>query len=288
MNRKLAVVIGASGLLMTTTIYAATATTTAQPSAAATAANVQVAAPQATTSAANNAPSASAQTATSPAAPPADLDPNSGAATLSDLDKLSYSIGTDLGKNIKRQGIDINPDMLSQGLHDSLADKPLLISDKDTVDILAKFQKDLMQKHTQEFSNMSKENKEKGESFLTQNKLKSGVIVLASGLQYKIITPGKGPKPTKDDTVTVDYTGKLINGNVFDSTDKTGKPASFKVSQVIPGWTEALQLMPTGSVWEVYIPSNLAYGERSVGGVIGPNETLVFTVHLISIDKPKT
>ena len=110
---------------------------------------------------------------------------------------------------------------------------------------------------------------------------------MASGLQYKIIQSGTGVKPSKDDTVTVDYTGQLIDGQVFDSSEKTGKPATFKVSQVIPGWTEVLQLMPAGSTWEVYIPSALAYGPRSVGGPIGPNETLVFKIHLISVQKVK-
>lgn len=110
-------------------------------------------------------------------------------------------------------------------------------------------------------------------------------MTLPSGLQYKIIEKGNGAKPTKEDTVTVEYTGRLIDGQVFDSTDKTGKPATFKVSQVIPGWTEALQLMPAGSVWEVYVPASLAYGPRSVGGPIGPNETLIFKIHLISVKK---
>ena len=104
-------------------------------------------------------------------------------------------------------------------------------------------------------------------------------------MQYKIITPGKGAKPAKEDEVTVEYTGKLIDGTVFDSTDKAGKPATFKVTQVIPGWTEALQLMPAGSTWEIYVPANLAYGARNVGGPIGPNETLIFNVHLISVKK---
>ena len=152
-------------------------------------------------------------------------------------------------------------------------------------DILSKFQKDIMEKRAAETNKKASENKEKGLAFLAENKKKPGVVSLPSGLQYKIITPGTGLKPTKEDFVTVEYTGHLINGDVFDSTEKTGKPATFKLSQVIPGWTEALQLMPAGSTWEVYIPSNLAYGERNVGGAIGPNETLVFNVHLIEVKK---
>ena len=109
------------------------------------------------------------------------------------------------------------------------------------------------------------------------------MVSLPSGLQYKIIKTGTGVKPTKEDMVTVEYTGRLLNGEVFDSTEKTGKPVSFKLTQVIPGWTEALQLMPAGSTWEVYIPAKLAYGSRNVGGSIGPNETLIFNVHLIEV-----
>ncbi|TAL61510.1 MAG: FKBP-type peptidyl-prolyl cis-trans isomerase, partial [Legionella sp.] len=148
-----------------------------------------------------------------------------------------------------------------------------------------KFQKDLMAKRTSEFNKKSEENKTKGETFMSANKSKEGVVALPSGLQYKIIETGTGAKPGKSDTVTVEYTGHLIDGTVFDSTDKTGKPATFQVSQVIPGWTEALQLMPAGSTWEIYVPSNLAYGPRSVGGPIGPNETLIFKIHLISVKK---
>ena len=122
-------------------------------------------------------------------------------------------------------------------------------------------------------------------TFLKENKSKPGVVSLPSGLQYKIVTAGTGVKPTKEDTVTVEYTGRLLNGDVFDSTEKAGKPVSFKLTQVIPGWTEALQLMPAGSTWEVYIPSKLAYGSRNVGGAIGPNETLIFNVHLIDVKK---
>ena len=120
---------------------------------------------------------------------------------------------------------------------------------------------------------------------MSENKNKPGVVALPSGLQYKVVETGHGAKPSKNDTVTVEYTGRLINGTVFDSTEKAGKPATFKVSQVIPGWTEALQLMPAGSTWEIYVPANLAYGPRSVGGPIGPNETLIFKVHLISVKK---
>jgi len=202
-----------------------------------------------------------------------------------DMDKLSYSIGTDLGKNFKRQGIEINPPMMAKGIQDGMAGGALLLTEQQMKDVLNQFQKELMAKRTAEFTKKADENKVKGEAFLTQNKSKPGVVTLPSGLQYKIVQSATGAKPGKEDTVTVEYTGKTIAGEVFDSTDKAGKPATFKLSQVIPGWTEALQLMPAGSTWEVYVPANLAYGSRSVGGPIGPNETLVFNIHLISVKK---
>lgn len=202
-----------------------------------------------------------------------------------DTDKLSYSIGTDLGKNFKRQGIDINANMMAKGIQDGMSGGPLLLTEQQMKDVLNSFQKQLMAKRTAEFNKKADENKAAGTAFLAQNKTKQGVVTLADGLQYKIIKAGTGEKPAKDDTVTVEYTGKLINGEVFDSTEKAGKPATFKLSQVIPGWTEALQLMPAGSTWEVYVPSDLAYGARSVGGPIGPNETLIFQIHLISVKK---
>ncbi|KTC66238.1 macrophage infectivity potentiator (Mip) (plasmid) [Legionella adelaidensis] len=202
-----------------------------------------------------------------------------------EMDKLSYSIGTDLGKNFKRQGIDINPDMMAKGLKDGMNGGTLLLTDDQMKEVLNKFQKDLMAKRTAEFNKKAEQNKTKGESFLKENKQKQGVVTLPSGLQYKIITAGNGEKPNKEDTVTVEYTGRLIDGEVFDSTERTGKPATFNLSQVIPGWTEALQLMPAGSTWEIYVPADLAYGTRSVGGPIGPNETLIFNIHLISVKK---
>ncbi|HCU6012702.1 TPA: macrophage infectivity potentiator Mip [Legionella pneumophila] len=202
-----------------------------------------------------------------------------------DKDKLSYSIGADLGKNFKNQGIDVNPEAMAKGMQDAMSGAQLALTEQQMKDVLNKFQKDLMTKRTAEFNKKADENKVKGEAFLTENKNKPGVVVLPSGLQYKVINAGNGVKPGKSDTVTVEYTGRLIDGTVFDSTEKTGKPATFQVSQVIPGWTEALQLMPAGSTWEIYVPSGLAYGPRSVGGPIGPNETLIFKIHLISVKK---
>ena len=200
-------------------------------------------------------------------------------------DKVSYSIGSDLGKNLKRQGITINPAVFAKGMEDGMRGGPLLMSEQEMKQVLSDFEKDMMNKRASEFNQKAEENKVKGETFLKENKTKEGVVTLPSGLQYKIIKAGTGVKPTKEDTVTVEYTGRLLNGDVFDSTEKAGKPVSFKLNQVIPGWTEALQLMPAGSTWEVYIPAKLAYGSRNVGGSIGPNETLIFNVHLIDVKK---
>lgn len=131
--------------------------------------------------------------------------------------------------------------------------------------------------------NLAEQNKRAGEAFLATNKNMPGVVATKSGLEYKILEAGKGPKPTKDDIVTVDYEGKLINGHIFDSSYQRGQPATFPLSQVIDGWQEGLQMMQTGATWELFIPSKLAYGESGAPGAIGPNETLIFKVHLIAI-----
>lgn len=210
---------------------------------------------------------------------------SASAALSSEEDKLSYTIGADIGSNFHAQGIKVKPDVFLQGLEDGLEGKQLQMSDKDMQAVLKQFQSEMMAKKMAEMKDMAAKNKKEGEAFFAENKKKTGVVTLPDGLQYKVLEAGKGAKPSKTDSVTVEYTGKLINGTVFDSTEKTGKPVTFKVNQVIPGWTQALQLMPAGSTWEVYIPSSLAYGERGVGGPIGPNEALIFKIHLVSVKK---
>lgn len=206
------------------------------------------------------------------------------AAPLStDKDKLSYTIGADLGKNLKSQGIEINTQAFTNGLVDATSGKSLQMSDEQMKQTLRSFQQQLIAKKLAKYKKAAEENKKVGEAFLEKNKAKKGVKTTKSGLQYLILKPGTGKKPTKEDEVTVEYTGKLLNGTVFDSTEKTGKPATFKLTQVIPGWTEALQLMKEGATWEVYVPADLAYGARGVGGPIGPNETLIFKIHLIAV-----
>ena len=213
---------------------------------------------------------------------------SAGNVTLKDQkDKVSYSIGMDIGNNLKRQSIDINTDILSQGLKDSYSGSKPLMTEKEMRETLISFQKGMMEKRMAKMKELGEKNKKEGEAFLAANKKKKGVVTTASGLQYKIITEGKGKKPKADDTVTVNYKGTLIDGTVFDSSYKRGQSATFPVKGVIPGWTEALQLMPVGSKWELFIPSNLAYGERGAGNVIGPDATLIFEVELLSIGKPQ-
>jgi FKBP-type peptidyl-prolyl cis-trans isomerase FklB len=201
-------------------------------------------------------------------------------------DKASYAIGLNIGKSMKRDGVDVNADLLLKGMKDALADAKPLLTDEEMQQVLTTLQNEV-RKHQQEvYQEALKKNKEEGDAFLEANKAKPDVVTLPSGLQYKILQAGDGPKPTATDTVNCNYRGTLINGTEFDSSYKTGKPAQFAVSRVIKGWTEALQLMPVGSKWELYIPPSLAYGERGGGATIGPDSTLIFQVELVSI-QPK-
>jgi len=202
-------------------------------------------------------------------------------------DKVSYTIGVDLGQNFKRQGININAEMVTQGIIDSFSGAELKMTKKEMEEALIGFQKELISERAEEHKMLSEGNKEKGEAFLKENKQKPGVVALPSGLQYKIINPGSGTKPTLNDQVQVNYEGKLINGEVFDSSYARKQPATFKLTDVIPGWSEALQMMKPGATWELFIPPKLAYGEHGLGGPIGPNETLIFKVELISVSKVK-
>jgi len=207
-------------------------------------------------------------------------------------DKVSYTIGLDMGNSLKKQAIDVDPKVLARGLKDALSGaKPLMTEQeiKDTIavlrdDLMAK-QKEQMAKQQEEMKALGEKNKKEGDTFLAENSKKEGVKTLQSGLQYKVITEGKGKKPKATDSVTVNYRGTLINGTEFDSSIKRGQPATFPVNGVIPGWTEALQLMKEGSKWELVIPPSLAYKEQG-GGPIGPNAVLVFEVELISVNEP--
>jgi len=199
-------------------------------------------------------------------------------------DKISYIIGMDAGKNLKVQSIDVDPDIFMKGFKDALSGNKSLLSDDIIKESMAVFQDEIMKKHEDELKKAAAQNKKEGEAFLAENKKKEGVVTLASGLQYKVIKEGDGKSPKETDTVTVNYQGTFIDGTEFDSSYKRNQPATFQVNGVIPGWTEALQLMKAGSKWQLYIPAGLAYGEQGAGRVIGPNATLIFDVELLSID----
>jgi len=194
-------------------------------------------------------------------------------------DKLSYALGTSIAGNVKSQGVDtINYNLLAKAFEDVYTGAKPLLSAEEANAFLNQYFGELQK------AKLGK-NKELGEKFLAENKKKPGVFTLPSGLQYQIITDGTGPKPLATDKVKTHYHGTLIDGTVFDSSVQRGEPASFPVNGVIQGWQEALQLMPVGSKWKLFVPSNLAYGERGAGEKIGPNTALVFEVELISIEK---
>lgn len=198
-------------------------------------------------------------------------------------DSVSYVIGADIGKNFKTNGIDIDLDLMMLGLQDALAGSDTLFSAAEVQTIITKFQQDLQKSQTERSAQESSENIEKGKAFLMDNKSKDGVKTTESGLQYKVLREGEGAKPTALNTVKVNYEGKLIDGTIFDSSYERGEPISFRLDQVIKGWTEGLQLMSVGSMYELYIPSELGYGDRSIPG-IPAGSVLVFKVELLGIE----
>ncbi len=207
----------------------------------------------------------------------------SEAAVKADMDKVSYIIGLWFGKDMKNQEINLNTDAFLKGYKDTMSDAKPALSEEEIQQIMTVFRGELDAKKEAQVKKLFEESKAKEAAFLAENQKKEGVQVLPSGLQYKVVKDGNGKKPTSNDQVTVNYRGSLIDGKEFDSSYKRNEPATFPVGGVIPGWTQALQLMKTGSKWEIYIPSKLAYGEAGVGEVIPPNSTLVFEVELLSI-----
>jgi len=197
-------------------------------------------------------------------------------------EKFSYALGMNIGSNLRRQSVPVDPDILLRGLKDSLAGNQTLLTEEEERTVIMEVQADIRKQMQEKLKAEGDANKKDGEAFLAANKAKEGVVTLRSGLQYKILQAGTGPKPTATDSVTVNYRGTLINGTEFDSSYKRGQPATFPVNGVIKGWTEALQLMPVGSKWQLVIPSDLAYGERGPSE-IGPNSTLIFEVELLKI-----
>jgi FKBP-type peptidyl-prolyl cis-trans isomerase len=192
-------------------------------------------------------------------------------------------VGLSVGKSLQRESIDVDPSIVEQGIKDALAGGKTLMTDEEAKAAMATLRAAAQKNQEAKMAQAGDANKKEGDAFLAANKTKEGVVTLPSGLQYKILTAGTGAKPTAADTVICNYKGTLINGKEFDASSKHGGPATFPVSGVIKGWTEALQLMPVGSKWQLFIPPDLAYGQRGAGGDIGPGATLIFEVELVSI-----
>ena len=214
------------------------------------------------------------------------------AVLKTDKDKRSYAIGLNIGAKVanelKAGGVDMDSAVLARGIRDSLTGAKHLMTDEEVKATLTALEAELREKARADYETMAAANKKQGDDFLTANKSKEGVQTLPSGLQYKVLKAGAGPKPAGTDKVSCNYKGTFLDGKEFDSSEKHGgKPVTFGVSEVIKGWTEALQLMPVGSKWQLFVPSDLAYGPRGAGQEIGPNTALIFEVELVSIE-PKT
>lgn len=237
-----------------------------------------------------------AQQGAAPKAPPTENLPAGGAAApaaspLKSLkERSSYAIGADIGHGLKEQKLDLDPALLARGIADSLAGNKSLMSDKEIHETMVELQKlvDAQHKEAQakiaeQTKKLGEKNKAEGTAFLAENKKREGVKTLASGLQYKVLKEGKGATPKPTDNVTTNYRGKFLDGTEFDSSYSRGEPAVFPVNRVIPGWTEALQLMKEGDKWQLFVPSDLAYGPRGFGNDIPPNATLVFEIELLKV-----
>jgi FKBP-type peptidyl-prolyl cis-trans isomerase len=220
-------------------------------------------------------------TAAKPAAP--------GAALTTAKQKASYALGMNVGTGMRKQGLNDKVDsaLVARGLRDALSGSKTAMTEDEMKTAIQALANEVRSAQEAKAKEAGAGNRKEGDAFLAANKAKEGVKTTADGLQYKVLTEGNGPKPTANDTVTVNYRGTLLNGKEFDSSYKRGQPASFPVGGVIKGWTEALQLMPVGSKYQLFIPPDLAYGDRGAGGDIGPGETLIFEVELLSIGEQK-
>jgi len=226
--------------------------------------------------------SSSAAPATKTEQEPAAKNPDS-LELKTEKDKASYALGMNIGQGLKKQTDNLDPAIVQRGMKDALSGNKMLMTEDEAKSAWTTFQVSMRKKQEQEALQLADTNKKEGDAFLAENKTKTGVVTLPSGLQYKILTEGTGPKPAATDSVVCNYKGTLLDGTEFDSSAKHGGPATFPVSGVIKGWTEALQLMAVGSKWELFVPADLAYGQRGAGAGIGPNSTLIFEVELVSI-----
>ncbi len=204
-----------------------------------------------------------------------------------DREKQSYAMGMNLGTGLHRNGITLDPALVARGLKDAQSGAKTAMTEDEARAALGQLQNSVRGKLEEKAKQEGAANRKTGDAFLAANKTKEGVVTLPDGLQYKILTAGNGPKPTASDTVTCNYRGTLINGTEFDSSYKRGQPASFPLGNVIKGWTEALQMMPVGSKWQLFIPPDMAYGDHPPSREIAPGSTLIFEVELLSIGEPK-
>ena len=223
------------------------------------------------------------QQATAPKSPQATSKPKPPFTLKTQKDKASYAMGMNVGTGLRKQSIDIDPAIMARGLRDAFSNGKTLLTEEEARTVLTQLQSDMRKKQQELAQEAGEANKKQGLAFLEANKTKEGVVALPSGLQYKVLQEGTGPKPTATDSVICNYRGTLLDNTEFDSSYKRGQPATFPVTGVIKGWTEALQLMPVGSKWQLFVPAELAYGEHGAGGQIGPNSTLIFEVELLSI-----
>jgi FKBP-type peptidyl-prolyl cis-trans isomerase FklB len=210
--------------------------------------------------------------------------PAPGSAALKDpTAQSSYAFGLNLGANLRRAGVSVDPALLAKGLQDALSGATPALTDDEVHQALMRLQAQVQAGRAQQAAQAAETNKTEGQAFLKANQSKPGIVTLPSGLEYQVLTQGTGPKPKATDSVICNYTGTLLDGTQFDSSARHGGPATFPVEGVIKGWTEALQLMPAGSKWRIFVPSDLAYGPQGAGQDIGPNAVLVFEIELVSV-----
>lgn len=217
-----------------------------------------------------------------PAAPLAAESPAEGLTT--EKERVSYAIGLNLGLGMARQGMDLDVDLLVQGLRTAIAGEDPLLDEQEVLAVLQAFQQRMIAQQKEQMAEQAEEGERRSAAFLAENAQREGVVTRESGLQYEVITEGTGPSPTLEDRVTVHYRGTLVDGTPFDSSYDRGEPATFPVGGVIPGWQEALPLLSVGAKWKIFVPPALAYGEQGAGGLIGPNEALIFEVELLAIE----
>jgi FKBP-type peptidyl-prolyl cis-trans isomerase FklB len=253
------------------------------------AASAQPSQPASSQASSNQSAPATKSTSTTAKKAPVTTRSTTALALKTQKDKASYALGMKIGSDLRKQGVNasVDPAVAARGFKDALAGTKSQLTDDESRAALTQLQSQVREKQMAKAHEEGGAAHKAGEEFLAANKGKEGVVTLPSGMQYKILTAGSGPKPTASDTVSCNYKGTLLNGKEFDSSYKRGHPETFPVGGVIKGWTEALQLMPVGSKWQLFIPADLAYGDRGAGGDIGPGETLIFEVELLSIGEQK-